>query len=558
MHSALASTPEFQAIASANTGYCVGFTVPVQGVDWISSAALRDSLDSLSHLGGRSVFALFDGRIGDRWDEAISSLQAVLGRRDLRLIPCFNAIPAQPDRSNPLIQFLHQSDLPLAIYGFGANANEVAMILDLDPDYVLFDASVVRGIAEDARRRVVMANLISVVRTLGSEVITTSVDRAEDFRICRDLNCHLVQGMVVHAPTSAGYGIPDRFDHLAKLAENAPSHTRSADQRWITQQVEALPPISVDTPIKEFFDRMARNESGAAVPLVDRDQHPLGLLLEKTFKRLAYSAYGRDLLVNRGWNKSLRDFVTRCPIADAGTPLDQILAIYSAAGNASDGIIITVDGAYAGVLSAPSIIRAIHERTLARAQDGNPLTRLPGNSMIDEYVSESLASNDETTLVYLDFDNFKPFNDTYGFRQGDRAILLFADILRGAERLEGWFIGHIGGDDFVIGIRNRDPSDAAMAVASVIAKFASDALSFYDADTRLRGVMTGQDRDGNMRDFPLLTASAVIVNLPSSKKPWTPDELSAVFAEHKKKAKASGSHVVVAEMPLSREPVQVS
>jgi diguanylate cyclase (GGDEF)-like protein len=254
---------------------------------------------------------------------------------------------------------------------------------------------------------------------------------------------------------------------------------------------------------------------------------------------------------NRGWGKSARDFVTRCPIADSSTPLDQMLAIYSSAEDAP-GIIITSNGSYSGFLSTPSIIRAIHERTLARAQDENPLTRLPGNALIGEYLVERISADAGSTIAYLDFDNFKPFNDIYGFRQGDRAIMLFAQLLRESENQHSCFIGHIGGDDFFIGIHKNDEVDPVEIIKTLISTFSDDALSFYDAETRTQGYITGLDRDGNTKQFPLLSASAVIVTLPSGHKGFTVDDISATIASYKKQSKSSPNRIAIAPLVIPR------
>lgn len=80
----------------------------------------------------------------------------------------------------------------------------------------------------------------------------------------------------------------------------------------------------------------------------------------------------------------------------------------------------------------------------------NPLTKLPGNNSIYQYISGLLEETElGHYLVYFDMNNFKAFNDKYGFRQGDRALLKFSEILG---RFSGeFFIAHIGGDDFLRG-----------------------------------------------------------------------------------------------------------
>jgi diguanylate cyclase (GGDEF)-like protein len=283
------------------------------------------------------------------------------------------------------------------------------------------------------------------------------------------------------------------------------------------------------------------------LPVVDSDGHPLGVVREQALRNHVYSAYGKELIANRSLGFTLRSFLERSPMAALSTPLDRLLGLYSNAENA-DGIIITENNRYRGFLSARSIIRAMHEKTLARARDENPLTKLPGNVLINEYVAELLQSGNPAVIVYLDFDHFKPFNDTYGFRQGDRAILLFAELLRRVVPPEHSFIGHIGGDDFFVGLTHTKMADAEALIAGVLDKFSSDAESFYDAETRQQGFMVAVDRDGVERKFPLLTVSAVLLMLDEDCSACTPDDVSQCLAKYKKIAKSAKSRRVVARI----------
>ncbi len=535
----------FDAIANAKTGYCVGVHIRLPDTETIAGAAFRKTIAELSPLQGRNLFAT--GRFESPGDieAAFGLLMHAASDPGLRPVICLSSLPKGAVDRSDVIAYVKKSGLPVVLDQFGSLADSTHLLLDCAPDFVRFDPAVITGIADDARRRVVVANMVGMAHTLGIEVIAGGVEGARDFKVCRDLGIDMVQGGHIQSSVRGGDILP-HFPHLTM--DHHPAQHRSVDRRWITQQIEMIPPIAVDTPIKHVFDRMAEaSETNSVFPLIDTDYRPLGLLHERTFKNLAYSAYGRELISNRGWGKTLRDFVTRCPIAETTTPLDQMLAIYSAAYDTA-GILLTDGGAYAGFLSAPSLIRAIHERTLARAQDENPLTRLPGNSMIGEYLAEGIGRTEPIILAYVDFDNFKPFNDTYGFRLGDRAILLFADLLRKLELSQGWFVGHIGGDDFFLGTTSIREDEALAAIAALIADFQSDAQSFYDAESRMRGFIQAQDRDGNPRTFPLLSASVVVVCLPQGQKKAAIDDISTAIAHHKKEAKLAPSKVSIVHL----------
>ena len=202
---------------------------------------------------------------------------------------------------------------------------------------------------------------------------------------------------------------------------------------------------------------------------------------------------------------------------------------------------------YVGFLSAKALLRIINEKNLALARDQNPLTRLPGNTRIYEFVSQALASRtDASVLIYFDFDNFKPFNDTYGFRAGDRAIQLFADLLQREMRREDQFVGHIGGDDFFVGVRNGDLSSACTLATSVATRFAEDVRSLYDATDRDRGYIFAKGRRGRRHRFPLLSVSAAVLAITQSAEHGSMDSVLSAISTLKKVAKDSRGRIAAA------------
>jgi len=122
----------------------------------------------------------------------------------------------------------------------------------------------------------------------------------------------------------------------------------------------------------------------------------------------------------------------------------------------ADGFIITEAGQYLGVGSSQDLIREITELQLQSARYANPLTLLPGNVPINEHIERLLQGGSSFVVCYCDLDNFKPFNDRYGYRKGDDMIQLVAGILREISDPERDFVGHIGGDDFVALFQSED------------------------------------------------------------------------------------------------------
>lgn len=139
----------------------------------------------------------------------------------------------------------------------------------------------------------------------------------------------------------------------------------------------------------------------------------------------------------------------------------------------------------------------------------NPLTGLPGNLAIEEESRRRLATRQNLAFAYIDLDNFKAYNDVYGIKQGDKVIRLLADLL--TEGIKRWgnpsdFIGHVGGDDFVV----MSSPDKAETIFSWIAQRFDERIKAYYSEADLRaGCITAKDRQGNVKKFNFVSVSIV-------------------------------------------------
>lgn len=185
---------------------------------------------------------------------------------------------------------------------------------------------------------------------------------------------------------------------------------------------------------------------------------------------------------------------------------------------------------------------------LARAQrdfNANPLTGLPGNVTIMREAERRIATGQPFALGYLDLDNFKPFNDRYGFSRGDEVLRMTARVLVNAIRGLGspeTYVGHIGGDDFVF---ITPPLLADKACKDTIRDFDLIIPSFYDEEDRGRRGIQSLDRMRNVHTFPFMTCSIAVVDSGTSDIHHLA-EVSARSAELKKLAKSlPGSNYII-------------
>ncbi len=181
-----------------------------------------------------------------------------------------------------------------------------------------------------------------------------------------------------------------------------------------------------------------------------------------------------------------------------------------------------------------------------REREANPLTGLPGNLAIEREIQSRLATGADFALMYIDIDRFKSFNDHYGYARGDRAISFLAGVLVSCAHKHGAggdFVGHVGGDDFVLATGVETCDELAR---HVVEDFDAGVPALHDAEDAQRGWLEVENRAGARERFPLISLTVALI--PGVHGRFThPAELSDTLAELKKYGKATPRSVVVRE-----------
>ncbi len=188
-------------------------------------------------------------------------------------------------------------------------------------------------------------------------------------------------------------------------------------------------------------------------------------------------------------------------------------------------------------------IRNIVERS-RRDLAVNPSTRLPGPAVIEREINRQIQLQAEFAVNYADLDNFKAYNDYYGYAHGDKVIELTARIIKDVvfDSCRGAFVGHVAGDDFIVVI----PIDQVDHICTNIIKVFDTLIPYrYEPEDRQRGSIVTKNRRGKIERFPLLTISmAVLLNRNGT---FThPGQMSRMLADLKSVTKRKkGSNYMV-------------
>jgi EAL domain-containing protein (putative c-di-GMP-specific phosphodiesterase class I)/GGDEF domain-containing protein/CBS domain-containing protein len=572
-----------QPIVEINTGYVYGYEALLRGYDRLNLGSPIELLDSADQAGalvtfeqmlharaiakfaslpdtrGKKLFINIDGRTLHDGRRMLEAAVSAINRQNLPVSAlCFEMSERYDNDAQPgfgtVVAALRAMGGRIAVDDFGLGCSELKLLCDYGIDYVKIDGYFIRGMMESQRKRLFVSTIVNLAHVLGIRVIAEGVETESEYIACREVGCDLVQGYFVARPTCE---LSELLDSYSRIVTARAKHRRDrkTDQLLIRGQLANLPTISGDLDLSAAFDLFLHAPQERFFPVVDGSGEPRGLIHERDIKPFIYLPFGRDLLQNPAYQRRVSSLMTTCPIVDINTDAERILEVFANTPGV-DGVIVTENLRYVGVLSAAALLGVINDKQIRLAQDQNPLTELPGNLAITDYVAmAALDGSQHRHFCYFDFDQFKPFNDRYGFAQGDRAIVLFATLMRRHLSGPGVFLGHVGGDDFFAGFCGRDRDAINTTIASLLEGFAHEARKLYDAEDQRNRYIIGIDRDGQERRFGLLRCSAATVELPIGVQTSDLDKIHATMAHAKSEAKRTARGMVCCT--FSAEPLPV-
>lgn len=562
----------FQPIVDIHTGVTFGVEALLRGTDTLGFESIEAFFDRLYEenvlytfdLGLREkviakfctiegfenlkLFYNIDNRVLEMTDFSKGNTSQILRRYGLDQ----KAMVIELSEHNEIVDFDHFTTLMdhyadegfcIAIDDFGTGYSGYKLLYHSSPNIIKIDRFFLGSIDKDPKKKLLARHMVKLATLTGCSVIAEGIENERELLVCKEIGCHRVQGYFIQRPTLECSALSGTYPHVG--GDVLPDKRSRRDRSILLKRLEYLKPIVIGESMESLLDLLKAQEEMFLVPVVDEAHVPMGIIHEHRLKSVIYSPYGRSLIQNRSSNLSvLQTYIEPVPVIDAATPLEMIVELFSQSQNAP-GVLITEGSRYIGYLSARDMIDVIHERNLMRARDENPLTRLPGNFMIDGYISRIFETGEACAVCYFDFNHFKPYNDHYGFRNGDRVILLFAELMHKVFSPE-YFKGHIGGDDFFAGVTLGDArtfESVCTEVEALIARFTEEVRNFYDAPDRERGCIVAEDRDGNRCEFKLLGVSAVVVYLGEGSSIVSADQLQKSFAVEKKTAKKAPNNL---------------
>lgn len=441
---------------------------------------------------------------------------------------------------------LRKAGVRFALDDFGDGRSSLRLWAELRPEFVKVDKYFVHQVQDEAVKVQTLRGLMRLAELFDTQVIAEGIETVAELRVVRDLGIHYGQGYLLGRPgptllaeIEAEPAEVIRSRSVAVLPEirRLPSREFALDRI-----VERVPPVSPDCTVNELSDRFVADPELRALPFV-RDEQALALITRQTLTELLNKQFFRDIYGRR----PAMPFAAAAPHRlDRSIGIDAAAALLTSADQRylTDGFIVTDNGRYLGLASGQQLVRMVTEARIEAARHANPLTLLPGNIPISEHIGRLLQARCPFVACYADLNHFKPFNDHYGYWRGDDMIQLLARTLVSHADPRRDFVGHVGGDDFVVLFQSDDWFDRCQEVVRV---FNAEARNLYDAAAHQRGGIDAEDRSGVMRFFAFCTLAIGAATVEPGR--FTRAEQVATIAaaaKHRAKQSANGLTVEVA------------
>ncbi|QKJ27981.1 GGDEF domain-containing protein [Aliarcobacter cibarius] len=415
-----------------------------------------------------------------------------------------------------MLQRYKESGYKIAIDDFGIGVSGLKLLYFSEANIIKLDRFFISNIDQDSKKKLFCSSIVEMAHIMGMQVIAEGVETVKEFYTCKDIGADFIQGYLVQKPTKSIEDITNIYQDISNLILNdkRSNQTNFIDDKYI----EEIYPLDVNTSLYDLFLHFKKNTEHNFVPIIDEFGYFLGIIYESDIKKISYSQYGLSLAQNKTFSSTLLKYIKPALSVEISWGIDEILEMYNLKFNDSLGIFITQSEKYKGFINLNSLLTLSYKRNIEIATNQNPLTKLPGNNQIEKFINNSFenAHINTTHIIYFDFNDFKPFNDNYGFRQGDRAILIFSELLQ-KRYPKNSFIAHIGGDDFFVGLKDYKYDDIFELTYNIQEEFKSSVVNLYSNDDKNRGFIISKDRFNTTREFNLLSVSSAIIEInPSS------------------------------------------
>lgn len=424
------------------------------------------------------------------------------------------------------LKHYRQLGFRVAIDDLGAGYSGLKLWSELQPDFVKIDRHFVQQLEQDPVKRAFVQSIVELARSMGSTVIAEGIETRAELDQLQAMGIYYCQGYWLGRPAE---------EPLSSVPAYIPvgnSRTLPRHQDTVESLTRSATAMDVHDLLDDAFERLRADSRLHSIPVLAQGI-PVGMLHRARVMELYSTPFGRALYANKPVTRAM----DRQPvIVDSHTILEQVSHLVTDDDNVNvrQHFIVTHNGYYHGLGSVRSLLRTITEQRLMHARYANPLTQLPGNVPIYREIDKALQQKQHFHVAYFDLNHFKPYNDVYGYAQGDKVLQWVAGMMQQIIGDADQFLGHIGGDDFVAVFDQG--CDWQALCDEIIRRFDNEIAGFYRPEDRLRRGMTAPARNGELQHYPLLGIAIGVVR-PDPSRCHSHDDVALLASSAKYEAK---------------------
>lgn len=533
----------------------------------LERAAAQTCIEAFAKLGydGKLFLNFSAGAIrllADHRDDTFTMLRN-MGVDAERIVIELTEQSAIPDVASflPAISVLRAAGAQFALDDYGTANASMNLWVRLQPDVVKIDRFFIHDIASDPLKFEAVKAMQHFAAASGARLVAEGIENEADLIVVRDMGIACGQGYFFGKPSARPpRKLADdarealRSGHIAVFPEATRAVSASPSGGMASAKMvvhaPALPRNATNNDVLELFNRLPNLHAVAVV----EENEPVALINRRAFMDRYALPYHRELFGKR----PCMLFANESPVVIEKSMTVEDMAKLLASDDQrylADGFVITEDGRYVGLGTGESLVRAVTEVRIEAARYANPLTFLPGNIPISSHIARLLSHEAGFYACYVDLNHFKPFNDQYGYWQGDEVLKFAAHVLAEVCDPTRDFLGHVGGDDFLVLFQSEDWHERAQRAIHV---FNEGAQRFYAPGDRLAGGIHGEDRRGNPTFFGFVTMAigCVQVRPHVDDTVYSSEDIASVAALAKRRAKSEPSGLVTVEFEESQMLLQ--
>ena len=446
---------------------------------------------------------------------------------------------------NRILNHYRSQNYRIAIDDVGEGYSGLRTIRETKPHFIKIDMELIRNIDSDPIKEALINAMLTFSIRTNIKLIAEGIETENELKKLIKMGVHYGQGYFLQKPSKIISSIREDVINLIEALNHV-----HRDLHLFSNSQSMIGSIAVQSSIIDKYTtcenaKIIFEKTGEEGLCIVEAGKPIGIIMRENLLFMLSSPYGLSLYSKKPISHvmdnefSLTDYFSSITEVSSNAMSRPQKHIY-------DIIVVTREGNFFGTVSVNRLLVKLVEVETQIAKELNPLTHLPGNLIINRVLNDIILYKPICSIVYIDFDFFKPFNDYYGFEKGDKLLKAASEMIAKTTKGSfgfGSFVGHIGGDDFIL-VMEASKETVIDICQSIIQQFNEMILDFYLQEDIRRGYIEVHDRNGFLTRFPKLTLSFACA-YGSMNHFKNVSDLSMFMSQLKKKAKDQLGHSIV-------------